>query len=216
MSAEIIEAVGSFEDRFARWQPVVGGETLALLENLPIPEESRTRLLQEAVAILARSAPPTSADESVTGLAIGHIQSGKTMSFTTVAALGRDNGFRLVIVITGISIPLFRQSQNRLQRDLRLLMRVDRKWQHFASPTRRSGVGQTMAGTLEDWRDQRVPETERQTVLITVMKNHRHLDHLIQVLSDLDLRRVPALIIDDEADQAGLNNLVRQGIECTT
>src|SRR5690349_13721718 len=48
------------------------------------------------------------------------------------------------------------------------------------------------------------------------MKNHRHLSNLIEVLSRLRLERVPALVIDDEADQAGLNTLVRQGDESTT
>jgi len=42
------------------------------------------------------------------------------------------------------------------------------------------------------------------------MKNHRHLDNLIDVLDHLNLTSVPALIIDDEADQAGLNTMVRQ------
>jgi len=47
------------------------------------------------------------------------------------------------------------------------------------------------------------------------MKNARHLESLLQILQNLshrvDLRTVPSLIIDDEADQASLNNLVRRG-----
>jgi hypothetical protein len=47
------------------------------------------------------------------------------------------------------------------------------------------------------------------------MKNARHLESLLEILQNLshrvDLRSVPALIIDDEADQASLNNLVRRG-----
>jgi len=89
-----------------RWTPVIGSETLALLERLPIPEESRYLVRDEAVALLARCAPPTHAGIE-TCLAIGYIQSGKTMSFTTLTALARDNEYQIVIVITGTSIPLF-------------------------------------------------------------------------------------------------------------
>jgi hypothetical protein len=61
-----------------------------------------------------------------------------------------------------------------------------------------------------------VPEAERRTILITVMKNHQHLRNLVQLLSQLDLNNVPSLVIDDEADQAGLNTLVARGDESTT
>ena len=53
-------------------------------------------------------------------------------------------------------------------------------------------------------------------MLITVMKQHQHLQHLIDVLRQMNLQNVPTLIIDDEGDQAGLNALVNQGDESTT
>ena len=48
------------------------------------------------------------------------------------------------------------------------------------------------------------------------VKHHLHLQHLIHVLQQVNLQRVPTLIIDDEGDQAGLNTLVNQGEESTT
>ena len=54
------------------------------------------------------------------------------------------------------------------------------------------------------------------TVLIPVMKNARHLDNLSALLARLRLRGVPALIIDDEADQATLNNEVQRGTQSAT
>jgi hypothetical protein len=42
------------------------------------------------------------------------------------------------------------------------------------------------------------------------MKNRSHLDRLIDLLRRLDLRGVPTLVIDDEADQAGLNTKARR------
>src|SRR5690606_26362168 len=80
----------------------------------------------------------------------------------------------------------------------------------------RSTSYRSIEDTLADWQDPSVSKAECQTVLITVMKNHRHLDNLAQLLSQLNLKHSPVLVIDDEADQAGLNTLVREGEESTT
>ena len=200
----------------ARWQPIVSTETLELLDHLQMTGESRERLQTEAANILAKCVPPMPLTEHATGLVLGYVQSGKTMSFTTVAALARDNGYRMIIVITGISRPLFAQSETRLKNDLRLQARPDRKWQHFSNPRANDSERRSITDTLADWDDPSVPEQERRTVLITVMKNHAHLNSLIQLLNLLSLDNVPVIIIDDEADQAGLNTQVNQGTESPT
>ena len=64
--------------------------------------------------MLARCVPPTTQEGTETGLVIGYIQSGKTTSFITLAALARDNGYRIVIVIAGTTKPLFSQTRDRL------------------------------------------------------------------------------------------------------
>jgi hypothetical protein len=181
-----------------------------------LSEESRKSLQVEAINILSRCVPPNAKEDSETGLVVGYVQSGKTMSYTTVAALARDNGYRIVIVITGVSVHLFRQSSDRLRRDLRLAERSDRKWQYFENPRPQGSDRRSIEDTLADWNDASVPESEHQTVLVTVMKNHTNLRKLITVISALDLRDVPILVIDDEADQAGLNTRVRQNDESTT
>lgn len=200
------------------WTPAIGAETTGLFQHLAhtlhLSDASLKSLRDEAVAILGQCVPPTTFGTHRTGLVVGYVQSGKTMSFTTVAALARDNGFQIIIVITGTSKPLFNQSTERLQTDLRLNSRRDRKWQYFANPT--PDDRSAMKGVLADWTDATVPDKERQTVLITVMKHHRHLDNLVQLLRQLSVPRSPTLLIDDEADQAGLNTLVRQGEQSTT
>jgi len=212
---ERIDVVEALPGPGVRWEPRVRGETLSLLDQLEgLDRESRTRILNEAVAVLRSCLSPTERDDTETGLVVGHVQSGKTKSFTTVAALARDNGFPLVIVITGTSTSLTGQSQDRLQEDLRLLTRTDWAWRHFHNP--RIDSLTTMQGILDDWRDPTAPEEERQTVLVTVMKNHQRLGYLNAVLDRLQLNGVPVLVIDDEADQAGLNTFVAQGRESTT
>ncbi len=137
------------------------------------------------------------------------------MSFTTVAALARDNGYRLVIVITGTTVPLLNQSVERLRNDLGI-QHDHRNWKHIAvspaGPINRAAI----RDSLDEWRDARVPQHERQTVLITVMKQHKNLQKLIEVLVTLQLNDVPTLVIDDEGDQASLNTKVNTQEESTT
>lgn len=200
----------------ARWQPIVGNETYDLVNSLDVPDASRKRVVEEAVSILSKCTPPSDATGAETGLVIGYVQSGKTMSFTTVATLARDNGYQMVIVITGTSVPLLTQSTERLVKDLRLSTRRDRKWQRFTNPSADGNDVTNIQNSLADWDDETVYADERRTVLITVMKNVAHLDSLIALLSALPLDGRPVIVIDDEADQAGLNTGVRQGRESAT
>ncbi len=206
---EIIQIVGRPQDPMELWSPKAKEETFDLLAHLGLPPESSTRIRDEAVSVLARCIPPNSEPSSSTGLVIGYVQSGKTLSFTTVTALARDNGYPMVIIITGIGTNLLGQSAKRLENDLRLAVRNDRKWHFFLNPKQKDH--KTIQAVLDDWQDHRIPESRRKTVLITVLKNHAHLRGLIQLLTGLDLTRVPVLIIDDEADQAGLNTFASRG-----
>ncbi len=194
------------------WLPERGNEVRELISHLDLDSDSGEQLIAEATSIFSKCIPPNGPADSTTGLVLGYVQSGKTMSFTTVAALARDNGYPLVIVITGISNPLLDQSTSRLEADLRL--HNNRKWRLFRNP--KPEDRQSIADTLADWRDKRLPDYRRKTVLITVLKNTTNLRNLNQVLHQLNLADIPALVIDDEADQAGLNTRVEQGMQSTT
>jgi len=198
------------------WNAAVGPEAMNLLGHLGLPQQTAESLRNEAVSILSRGVPPIVPEGQETGLVVGYVQSGKTMSFTTVSALARDNGYPIVIVIAGTSVPLTEQSRRRLRADLRLEIRTDRQWRHFHNPRTDNQDHVRIATALADWRDADVPPEERCTVLITVMKHHGYLNHLTHTLGQVDLTGIPVLIVDDEADQAGLNNLINEGEESTT
>src|SRR5665213_1152474 len=178
---ETIEVMAGPLPRGARWSPVVGEETLQVLDRMSdLDDAGKMKVQNEAVSILARCMPPDQTNAKTTGLVLGQVQSGKTMSFTTVTALSRDNGYRIVIVVTGVTVPLLEQSAARLR------------------------------------RDPDVAAKDRQSVLITVMKQHQNLQKVIDVLRTLPLGDVPTLVIDDEADQASLNTKVQTNEESTT
>lgn len=213
--------VGSSPIKRWKWNPVVGEETLGLLKHFGLVEDSENRVRDEALEILAQCAPPAASSGFETGLAVGYVQSGKTMSFTTVAALARDNGYRVVIVIAGTSTSLLAQSTARLIKDLRIEER-NRGWKVFESRLLSARTLQSqreqLKAVLNAWTGA-VPVPlpwMKQTALIVVMKHYKHLEQTKDLLKGLELRGVPALVIDDEADQASLNAAVRQNKETPT
>ena len=201
----------------ASWQPVVGEEALALFESqTTLSLHERDRLRDESVSILAQCVAPTAPDAHHSGLVVGSIQSGKTLSFTTVAALARDNRYRVVIVLTGTVKILNNQSVKRLVNLLRIDSRSDFAWGLLRNPRATQAQAQELDGIIQDWNSPVAVGLQPQTLLITVLKNATHLRNLARLLGRLDLSGVPTLVIDDEADQAGLNTAVNQGSESTT
>ncbi|MEM6410924.1 MAG: Z1 domain-containing protein [Pseudomonadota bacterium] len=199
-----------------RWQPVVRTETQEFLDHV-VPERSRDDMAAAAASILGRGISPNESSGHETGLIVGYVQSGKTMSFETAAALARDNGFQMVIIVAGTSNPLLEQSTGRLRRDLRLDdSDRDRGWIDLQNPERDDATVQALRDVFEDWRDPGTPDEYKATVLVTVLKQHQRLSNLTALLQAVGMQGVPVLIIDDEADQASLNTEVGQGQESRT
>ena len=194
-----------------RWIPVTKEITREFLEsksrdpNGPQYQdltEGDGCVLHEALRILGRCLPPTDPAGHETGLVVGYVQSGKTMSFETVISLARDNGYGLVIVLAGTKNNLRDQSEERLKKDLGI--DEGENWHHYSNP---SGSSKNQ---IEDkviaWK--RNPS--KKAILITVLKHGGHLETLATLLSKLPLADVPAIIIDDESDQASLNTKAAQ------
>lgn len=190
-----------------RWVPEQHEFTRAFLEsksrdpNGPSYDdltEGPDSVLQEAQRILGRCLPPTETGTPETGLVVGYVQSGKTLSFETVIALARDNGFGMVIVLAGTKNNLLEQSEDRLKKDFGI-DDGDDHWYHLHNPT--SAVKSQLETRLAAWR--RKPT--KKALLVTVLKHGGHLEKLATVLKGVDLSAVPSLIIDDESDQASLN-----------
>ena len=152
-------------------------------------------VVREAQRILGRCLPPTDAAGRETGLVVGYVQSGKTLSFETVIALARDNNYGMVILFAGTKTNLREQSEGRLTEDLGI--DDGENWHHFSNPTKANQI----EDKLEAWRKQ----PTRRAILVTVLKQVDHLGNLATVLKKLPLVGVPVLIVDDESDQASLN-----------
>ncbi|WP_316851595.1 Z1 domain-containing protein [Pedobacter agri] len=210
--AEIIEIQHHGQ---GEWTPSVGEETLDLLTEKGFRDKQGNnsvageQVLSETIRILKACGDPSKSTNAETGIVIGYVQSGKTLSFTTVTALARDNEYRIIIVLGGVSIPLLSQSTKRLTDDLRINERYsfEQKWTLLTNPTRKDES--SIANLLNQWQDETYPKDRCKTILITVMKHGSHLKNLREVLSRVNLSHAPTLIIDDESDQASLNNGAR-------
>lgn len=189
-----------------RWEPEPRDFTKEFLESKSDPNgpsyedlaNGEDSVLHEAQRILGRCLPQTEAAGRETGLVVGYVQSGKTMSFETVISLARDNGYGMVIVFAGTKTNLREQSEDRLTKDLG----IDEgdNWYHFSNPAK--GVISQIEDKIVAWRKR---PTKKKAILVTVLKQVDHLDNLATVLQKLPLDGVPVLIIDDESDQASLN-----------
>lgn len=195
------------------WTPKSGSETSRLRNRVELSQQDWMSLQNSSIGILQRCIPPNPVSQiQSAGLVLGYVQSGKTLSYTTLITLAKDNKYRLIIVIAGTKTNLFNQTLKRLRLDLELdeaqtedLARR-RSWKLFSNPKK---------GNIHEINDALLQSADN-TVLIAVMKNAPRLNALQQALKGINLQSIPCLIIDDEADQASLNTKVQVGGESAT
>jgi hypothetical protein len=149
---------------------------------------------------------PATLEFTTKGLVLGHVQSGKTTNYTGVVAKAADRGYRLVIVLAGVHNELRRQTQNRLI--AHLIDPNPELWHQLTDPNRDFHPTANAPAYFAQY--------SRQKVLCVVKKNSVVLRKLIAWLGEASqqLQSIPALVIDDEADQAAvatrtINPLVR-------
>ena len=142
------------------------------------------------------------ADEIRTrGLVLGHVQSGKTTSFMSVIAKAADAGYRMFIVLSGITDNLRSQTQARLDQVLVGAESDERtRWRWLTEPDQDFAYSAFYAPNM--LRD------DGSRIVAVVKKNPYRLRRLARFLEGAGepiLRSCPILLIDDEADQATIN-----------
>jgi len=138
-----------------------------------------------------------------TALVVGRVQSGKTLSFTTLIAAMADRGIRVVVVLAGTKKLLADQTRQRLRAGL------DER--RFAVMEKPAGI----AGLLPASEPNRF--FPPRTLVFVLLKNPAQLGRLRKSLKSVDPTRLGrCLIIDDEADAAGLNTMLREGDQSAT
>ena len=136
---------------------------------------------------------PATAKFNSRGLVVGHVQSGKTSNFTAVIAKAADRGYRMFIVLSGVHNSLRRQTQARLIRDV---VNLNPPLWHQITKLEHDFMPLPNPAALLTAKDQHL--------LLVVKKNAVVLRKLKKWLASAQahLQNCPALLIDDEADQA--------------
>ncbi|WP_168165850.1 Z1 domain-containing protein [Rothia sp. HMSC076D04] len=136
------------------------------------------------------------------GLVVGYVQSGKTANFSAVITKAVDEGYRLVIVMTGILESLRSQTQARLQNGVADAI-IKSKKSVISLTSVKSDISSDDASNLE------ANLHTGGVAYAVVKKNHNCLKYLMEQLRIVNqkglLKDVPVLIIDDESDQATPN-----------
>lgn len=186
------------------WLPIVSEFFFDLTDRLSLSDAAKAALASDTADLLSKCLDPHGPPTSRTGLVTGYVQSGKTRSIESVLCMARDNGYRMVIVLTGTSNPLLVQSKGRLERDLGIEEGVSELgWTSILKPNAKAH--QELLGKLLDSWDTDL-SWESRTPLLAVLKHATNISKLTELLGTVQLGDVPVLIIDDEADQASLDN----------
>jgi hypothetical protein len=161
-------------------------QVLALL-NTQIGNAQEVKDINEtAEEVLSKWVNPVSGGkDEINGLVYGLVQSGKTGVLSVVGAMGADEGYRTIIVLTSDNDPLYEQTLGRIQE---------------AFP------GMDVLGK-NDFKDAEsfVARIKGETCAIVTTKNASRLRTLVENFKKGRVKGLSCLIIDDEADQASPN-----------
>ena len=158
------------------------------------------------------------------GLVIGDVQSGKTATYGGLICKAADAGYKVVILLTGTTESLRKQTQERMEEGIiGFTIRFDKKGTK-QKIFNRVGVGldseEIRAMAYTSYQDDFVGSSDnlvttlsshKDLVMFIVKKNVTVLGKLLNWLVELNksivdgLIHVPLLLIDDEADNASIN-----------
>lgn len=189
------------------WTPIIGDKLskfrIEKLENeYKIDNAQAIKISNSANLILSKCANPNNPNEKVTGLVFGDVQSGKTLSFTSLAINASENGYGVVIILVGTKLNLAKQNKKRLIEDLSI--DKNRSWKNYHNPT---------SDHLKEIQSD-IDDTEA-TLLLTVLKSANRINKVSDTISRI--KNINSIfIIDDEADQASMNTQASKGGDPST
>lgn len=182
----------------------IGQNTLHFMNmQSNINDDGKTVIIDEAMHVLYQCVAPEKKD-SITNIAIGYVQSGKTLSFTTLTALAADNGWRVVVYLTGTKTNLQEQTTKRLQNDLDV-ENID-TYRIYTDIMDSVCVANNARNFLK---------LSNQVLLFPILKHYKHISKLANIFEQIrpELENIGCIIIDDEADQSSFNTYAKKNAQ---
>ena len=181
------------EDDMSSWQLYKKKLLADGFKPATVDEIERTTL-----KILKRLNGDTTTTGPIKGLVIGNVQSGKTANMAALMAMAADWGWNMFIVLSGTIENLRIQTQNRLFNDLN--QQGTLWWRPLQHLSKTVDISQRAQSLHFD-------QGSKERYFTVCLKNSGRLRKLIQwAQADKNKQRqMKILVIDDEADQAGIN-----------
>lgn len=190
-------------------------------------ESELDKAKESTLSILEAFGDPSISDPFfVRGMVVGSVQSGKTTNFNGVINSSIDMGYKLIIILSGITEDLRAQTQERVETEIigpkisgnkylgvgEICRMEELKVEVNCTTSRKSDFKKEIA--------QGNTQIEKYNILV-VKKNVSVLKNILLWLNDFvdennPVLKEPLLIIDDEADNASLNNMGHKGKEYAT
>ena len=169
------------------------------LSSKGFAEETIGEIERATLKILKRLSQNTLKEKPIKGLVIGNVQSGKTANMAALMAMAADWGWNMFIVLSGTIENLRIQTQARLQGDLNNEGCV-LSWMGLEHLSPLSPIGSRA-------QDLHFEDNSKLRYFTVTLKNAARLKKLIQWLQrdKNKMAQMKILVIDDEADQAGIN-----------
>lgn len=110
-----------------KWKPISNGHFIKIYKNNLkklgyISDNDINNIVDDATDVLSKCINPNADVKnsrlSSTNLVLGYIQSGKTTSMEAVSCIARDNGFKMIIILSGHVSNLSDQTKKRVYKSL--------------------------------------------------------------------------------------------------
>lgn len=184
------------------------------LRSEGFPENVLTTMTNSTRRILSLAADPKSVEDFKRGLVVGEVQSGKTANYLSLINLACDFGYKIVVLLAGMTDSLREQTQERI--DLGFIGAVS---DSIGGQIKYIGVGEVkeehyavpLTNTKQDfvkWLRKNINSTPSEylkPLVLVVKKNKGVLEQVTEWLRTRDIDNLNLLLIDDEADNASVN-----------
>lgn len=164
-------------------------------------EQSLFSIEEATKKVISQISDSTPQTDPVRGMVMGNVQSGKTANMAAVIAMAADFGYNFFLVLTGTIENLRKQTQRRLLGDLKNPEDVT-TFEPLDNPCATSPYGQRLYDLL-------LEEGSNKRYMCVCLKNGSRLKDLLVWINACDAKKgkLKILVLDDEADQAGINTL---------
>ncbi|MCM3609955.1 Z1 domain-containing protein [Planococcus sp. MERTA32b] len=163
-------------------------------------EDSINEIEKSTIHLLRKLNSDTTESGPVKGLVIGNVQSGKTANMAGLMAMAADHGWNMFIILSGLIDNLRKQTEERLISDLNHPGMFS--WQALDNPSKHAPISKHTQSLHLNSKD-------RERYLTVCLKHKTRLENLNKwlVADKNKYKQMKILVIEDEADQAGINTM---------